>query len=116
MTDAALKLITAVLEDLVVYPEQMRSNLATQNGLALSEAVMLALGKSLGRQSAHDIVYDCAMRSYEAGLPFQQVLLEHPEVSARLSKEEVDRLLDPAHYTGLAGQFVDRVLAEVIGG
>jgi adenylosuccinate lyase len=34
-------------------------------------------------------------------------------VNAHLSREDVDRLLDPSRYTGLAGAFVDRVLAKV---
>jgi 3-carboxy-cis,cis-muconate cycloisomerase len=57
-------------------------------------------------------VYECAMRALEEKLPFQEVLLEHSLVAARLSDEEVQSLLDPVHYTGLSGQFVDRVLAE----
>jgi 3-carboxy-cis,cis-muconate cycloisomerase len=112
MTDAALKLVTGVLDGLAVLPERMRENLSLQGGLALSEAIMLALGKYVGRQSAHDIVYECAMRALEEKLPFQEVLLEHSLVAARLSDEEVQSLLDPVQYTGLSGQFVDRVLAE----
>jgi 3-carboxy-cis,cis-muconate cycloisomerase len=113
MTDAALELVTGVLDGLAVHTDRMRENLTLQGGLALSEAVMLALGKYLGRQTAHDIVYECSMRAFEEGQPFQQVLLGHPQVAARLSAEEVQALLDPSHYTGLSGQFVDRVLAEV---
>lgn len=113
MTDAALELVTGVLDGLAVHTHRMRENLFLQGGLALSEAVMLALGKYLGRQTAHDIVYECSMRAYEQGRPFQQVLLEHPSVATQLSDEEVQSLLDPVRYTGHSGQFVDRVLAEV---
>ena len=111
MTDGALDLILRVLTGLKVYPERMLKNLDLLDGLVLSEAVMLALGKDLGRQTAHEVVYECAMRSFEQGLPFRQVLGEHPLVSAHLTQAQIADLLDATQYTGLAGQFVDRVLA-----
>jgi 3-carboxy-cis,cis-muconate cycloisomerase len=113
MTDGALDLTLRVLTGLKVYPQRMLENLNLLDGLALSEAVMLALGKDLGRQTAHEIVYECAMRSFDESLPFRQVLGEHPLVAAYLTPSQIEDLLDATHYTGLAGQFVDRVLATV---
>jgi 3-carboxy-cis,cis-muconate cycloisomerase len=110
MTDGAMHLTTRVMSGLLVYPEHMRTNLDRTNGLILSEAVMLALAQKIGRQSAHDIVYECAMRAVEQELPFRQTLSEHEVVSRNLTGQEIERLLDPIHYTGLAGQFVDRAL------
>jgi 3-carboxy-cis,cis-muconate cycloisomerase len=110
MTDGALDLILRVLTGLRVYPGRMLRNLDLSGGLVLSEAVMLVLGKHLGRQTAHEVVYECSMRTYEQGLPFRQALAEHPLVSAHLTPTQIEDLLDPAHYTGLAGEFVDRVL------
>lgn len=110
MTDGALALTLRVLRGLRVYPERMRRNLDALHGLMLSEAVMFALGEHVGRQTAHDIVYESAMRAVEEGRPFRELLLADPRVAAHLAREDVDRLLDPARYTGLAGAFVDRVL------
>lgn len=113
MTDGALDLTLRVLTGLKVYPQRMLVNLNLLDGLALSEAIMLALGKNLGRQTAHDVVYECAMRSFDESLPFRQVLGEHPLVAAHLTPSQIEDLLDATHYTGLAGQFVDRVLATL---
>jgi adenylosuccinate lyase len=110
MTDGALHLTNRVLDGLLVYPERMRANLDLTNGLMLSEAVMLALAQKIGRQTAHDVVYECSMRTIEQHLPFRQTLAEHPLVATHLDAQEIERLLDPIHYTGLSGQFVDRVL------
>jgi 3-carboxy-cis,cis-muconate cycloisomerase len=112
MTDGALELIGRVLQGLQVNPQRMLNNLDLTNGLALSEAVMLALARDLGRQTSHDVVYECAMRAYEQNLPFRQVLGENKVVSEHLTASQIDRLLDFRRYTGLAGQFVDRVLAS----
>ncbi len=110
MTDGALQLTERVIAGLRVYPERMRLNLEQTNGLMLSEAIMLALAQKMGRQTAHDVVYECAMRAVEQGLPFRQTLAEHPKVASLLTVQEIERYLDPVHYTGLAGQFVDRVV------
>ena len=112
MTDGALNLLVGVLRNLIVNSDQMLENMLMQDGLPLSEAVMLALGASLGRQTAHDIVYECAMKAHENRLPFRHTLGEHPLIADHLSAQEIDALLDPALYTGLAGQFVDRVIAS----
>jgi adenylosuccinate lyase len=113
MTDGALHLTTRVLSGLLVYPERMRANLDLLNGLMLSEAVMLALAQKIGRQTAHDVVYECSMRTVEQHLPFRQTLAEHPLVALHLNAQDIERLLDPIHYTGLSGQFVDRVLQNL---
>ncbi len=110
MTDGALQLTTRVVSGMLVYPQRMRLNLEQTNGLMLSEAVMLALAQKVGRQTAHDIVYECAMRAIENNLPFRQTLAGHPIVATHISTQEIELLLDPIHYTGLAAQFVDRVV------
>jgi adenylosuccinate lyase len=110
MTDGALHLITRVLGGLHVNPEKMARNLEQLDGLMLSEAVMLALAREVGRQTAHDVVYACSMRAVEGGRSFRATLAEDPVVSQYLSASDIDRLLNPRQYIGLAGQFVDRVV------
>ena len=71
----------------------------------MAEAVMLRLGTTIGRQRAHDIVYDAAQAAATTGRPFRELLSEDATIAARLKPEEVDTLLDPAGYTGLCAQF-----------
>jgi adenylosuccinate lyase len=100
------------MQGLHVHPERMERNLNATNGLLLSEQVMLALGHSIGRQAAHDVVYACAMVAIDEDRPFRDVLAAHPIVAQHLTPADLDRLLDPHHYTGLAITFVNRVLEE----
>ncbi|MCS6849468.1 MAG: adenylosuccinate lyase [Anaerolineae bacterium] len=109
MADGALALTMRVLRGLRVYPERMRANVDALEGLMMSEAVMFALGQAMGRQTAHDVVYECAMRAVESKRPFREVLAEHPAVRAHLSMDDLARLLDPTRYLGLAREMVDRV-------
>jgi adenylosuccinate lyase len=101
--------VRSILGGLRVYPERMRENLGLLDGLLLSEAVMLALGRHIGRQRAHEVVYELCMDAIERRVPFRRLLLEDPRVNPYLGETDLDALLDPARYTGLAGRFVDRV-------
>jgi 3-carboxy-cis,cis-muconate cycloisomerase len=112
LAHAALRHSLDLFANLVVRPERMARNLALSGGLIASEARMMRLAPTLGRQRAHDLVYDACMRAYESGTPLATELLVDPAVAAALAPEQLDELLDPARYTGLSAAFVDRVLAE----
>jgi 3-carboxy-cis,cis-muconate cycloisomerase len=98
-----------VLDGLQVYPEAMTQNLDRLRGLLLSENVMLALGRKIGRQHAHEILYEICMRSVQEQAPLKSLLLTDPRVAEHLGEPEVDELLDPTRYTGLAAEMVDRM-------
>jgi len=111
MTHGAMEMTTRVLDGLHVYPAAMARNLTVTRGTLLAERVMLELGHYIGRQAAHDVIYEAAMESFEAARPFAEVLKAHPQVNVHLSADHIDRLLDPADYVGLAGVFVDRAMS-----
>jgi adenylosuccinate lyase len=71
---------------------------------------MLALGERIGKQTAHEVVYEVAMKAQAAGVDFEDALLADARVGAHLSRDAVERLLDPAGYIGLAPELVDRVV------
>lgn len=104
-----------VLAGLHVNKERMQRNLGALNGLLLSENVMLTLAKIIGRQEAHDVVYELCMEAFEKDVPLSAVLGHDQRVAAHLSAAEIDRLLDPGGYSGLSSYFVDRVLRNSRG-
>jgi 3-carboxy-cis,cis-muconate cycloisomerase len=110
MAHGAMELMLRVLGGLHVHPEQMRRNLDITQGLLLAERVMFELGKHLGRQTAHDVVYECAMHSIEANQLFLDSLAADSRVTQHLDRATLAALLDPEQYTGLAATFVERVL------
>lgn len=73
---------------------------------------MLELGKQIGRQRAHDAVYDAAQASVTQERSFRELLAEDPHVSSRLQPAQVEALLDPVQYTGLCRQFAERGAAR----
>src|SRR4051812_19453983 len=109
----ALKQTRLVLEGLEVKPATMRRNLDVTHGLGMSEAVMMGLGRAIGRESAHDLVYDLCREAIRDGRPLLELLVAHPEIRKHASREDLERWCDPAGYLGQSGVMVDRVLASV---
>jgi len=70
----------------------------------MAEAVMIELGAAIGRQHAHDVVYDAAQAAFVERRPFGALLAEDPRVTAHLDKKAIERLMDPTAYTGLCAE------------
>ncbi|MGH6771559.1 MAG: class-II fumarase/aspartase family protein [Xanthobacteraceae bacterium] len=96
---------------LQVDAARMRANLDMTNGAVVSEAVMMGLGPHLGRQRAHDLVYDICRAAATENKPLIDLLTADKEISKHVSRAELETMCDPANYLGLAGEMVDRVLA-----
>jgi adenylosuccinate lyase len=90
-----------ILRGLTLDPTRMRANLDLGHGSIMGEAVMLDLGRAIGRQHAHDVVYDAAQAAFVDNKSFADLLAADPRVTAHLDKAAIARLLDPTLYTGL---------------
>jgi 3-carboxy-cis,cis-muconate cycloisomerase len=112
LTASCLHQARFALSGLTVDVGRMRTNLDLSGGLIVAEAVMMAAAPALGRQHAHDVVYDACRVAVTSGRPLVEALMEVPEVVEALGgRDGIERRCDPAHYLGLAPQMVDRVLA-----
>ncbi|GAA1721252.1 adenylosuccinate lyase [Isoptericola hypogeus] len=96
--------LEVVVGGLELDPERMRANMRLSEGMIGSESLMLALGEKIGRQRAHDVVYDVAQAAATGGRPFVELLREDPLVGATFSGDELRVLLDPAGYLGLSAE------------
>ncbi len=110
-TAGALAQTEYVLTGLQIDEKKMRANLDLTKGLIVSEAVMMELGPHLGRQYAHDLVYDICRKVVATGRPLLELLAENEEITKHLNRSALTKLCDPANYLGEAGAMVDRVLA-----
>ena len=116
LTSGALAQTKLLLRGLEVDAERMRANLDLTRGMIVSEAVMMRLGPHLGRQRAHDLVYDICRKVAATGEALVDLLVQNTEISSRLTRAELETMCDPQGYLGLAGEMVDRVLARECGG
>lgn len=113
LLSAALDKSRLLIDGLVIHADDMAANLDRLGGLLLSEAVMLKLAEQIGRQDAHDVVYEACMKAFEERRKLKDVLLQDDQVAGRLSGDEIDRLLDPAAYVGRAPQIVDEIVRNL---
>jgi 3-carboxy-cis,cis-muconate cycloisomerase len=111
LTAGALHQAKFALGGLFIDEGRMRQNLGISQGLIAAEAVMMELAPAMGRQQAHDIIYDACRTVNEKGCNLADALAALPEVTRHLNRAAIERLTDPANYLGLAPQMVDRTLA-----
>ena len=105
--DYMLHLMIKTVDTMFVYPEAMARNLNLTRGLVFSQPVLLLLTKSgLSREQSYSIVQRNAMKVWELAaegkdphITFRGLLEADPDVSGRLSKEDLDHAFDPAAAT-----------------
>ncbi len=111
LSAGALAQTKFVVSGLQVNEKKMSENLGITKGLIMSEAVMMGLGPTLGRNIAHDMVYDVCRLVVKTGRPLIDLLVEDKEISKHATRAQLEKMVDPANYLGVAGEMVDRVLA-----
>jgi len=95
LLDFALVRMTRVVDGLVVYPENMKRNMALTGGLYFSQRFLLALvDKGVDRQEAYVLVQRNAMPVWEEGKDFKEELLNDPDVAKHLTAEEIEEHFD----------------------
>jgi 3-carboxy-cis,cis-muconate cycloisomerase len=111
LTAGSLHQAKFALGGLIVDEKKMADNLDISRGLIVAEAVMMGLAPDLGRQEAHDVVYDACRVANDKGMTLADALSADARVSARIDRATIERLTSPKNYLGLAPEMVDRVLA-----
>ncbi|HEJ9059041.1 TPA: adenylosuccinate lyase family protein [Serratia fonticola] len=112
LSAGALKQARFMLGGLIVDEAAMAKNLDMTNGLIVAEAVMMGLAPYIGRQDAHDVVYDACRIVNEQGGRLADVLNALPAIASRLQPELIEQLTDPTNYLGMAPQMVDRAVQQ----
>jgi len=107
---AQLVLSKRLLGGLVVKPDNMLRNLDRSGGVVLSEAVMMALARRMGRDRAHALVLQISREALRSRQPFREAVRAHPEVRRNATPRAIEKALDYRESLGLAGYFVDAVL------
>lgn len=110
LTGGAVAAMREVMEGLDIRSDRMRENLDATGGLLLAENVTMIAAEKLGRLEAHELVEAASQRTFANGSTLREELLAEPALREHLTPEEIDAALDPEHYLGSAGAFVDRAL------
>ena len=93
--DYMLIKMTALLENLLVYPDNMMDNINRTNGLIFSQEVLLALiKKGATREDAYQMVQKNAMRVWEEKIDFKTLLFSDDDITNILSEDEINELFN----------------------
>jgi adenylosuccinate lyase len=110
--DFALHRMAGVVENLIVYPENMKRNLDRLGGLVHSQRVLIALvEKGVTREDAYRLVQRNAMRVWAEGGDFLALLKGDPDVARALKPAELEALFDLGYHT----KHIDTIFARVFG-
>ncbi|ABM45370.1 adenylosuccinate lyase [Bartonella bacilliformis] len=110
--DFALARLTSVIENLIVYPENMQKNLNKFRGLVHSQRVLLALTQAgISREDSYRIVQRNAMKVWEQGKDFLEELLKDEDVAKALSEEKLREKFDLAYHT----KHINTIFKRVFG-
>jgi adenylosuccinate lyase len=103
-----------VLDNILVFPKQMKRNLELTHGLNMAEAVMIELTRrGMNRQEAHALLRKCSSTSVRNNIPLTVVLRREGRVTQYIPEREIEKLIDPRKYLGSAAATVERVVKEL---
>lgn len=108
----AMQMLHTVLTQMIVHEDNIKRNLAKTKGMIVSERVMLELGRYLGRQTAHEVIYENCMKAFDQDQPLLDLLLQDSRVTDDVDEATLRDILDPEKYSGSCAQMVDRVVAK----
>ncbi|MFC1560302.1 adenylosuccinate lyase [Candidatus Margulisiibacteriota bacterium] len=109
LMDYMLQTITRVIDNLVVYPENMKKNLEKTGGLIFSQRLLLMLvGKGITREAAYNIVQRNAMKA-RGKKPLKEMISKDPEATKLLSSKEIDSAFSVDYYLRNIGEIYKRI-------
>jgi len=110
LLDYMLEKFTRILENLFIYPDNMKKNIEKTKGLFFSQRLLLELAeKGLSREEAYRLVQKNAMRCWEKDEDFKYLIEQDEQIAKYLKKEEIDSIFEPQYYL----RWVDDILQRV---
>ena len=102
-----------LFEELQVDKEKMRKNLDMTKGLILSQRVTFFLADKIGKDTADKVMHDVSMKALEDNITLKKAIKDDDKISIYFSELELDRLLNPETYIGLAIEQTKLVIQDI---
>ena len=110
LLDYMLNQMIEIVKGLLVYPENMKANLAKTKGLVFSARILVELEKrGVERRKAYDIIQRCAMKVWEKGVDFKSALKADSDFIKFVKTKEIEGFFDVAYYTKHVGDIFKKV-------
>jgi adenylosuccinate lyase len=109
---AACEMVWESVTGLIVHTDRLRHNVDAVADRVMSERLMLALGRRVGKQRAHELVYELTQQAQELDVSVRGLIRERGEVTADLSPAALETIFDPSGYLGSSAVLTMRTVAE----
>lgn len=117
--DQALELMTEILmraeelsRTLTINEERMKANAALNQGLDNSEYIMMQLAPHIGKDQAHELIYELAIEAELTNTSYRELLLGNELIRSFFSEKVIEELLQPSNYTGLSAQLARQMVNQ----
>ena len=107
-----LSLMKHILEDLIIHTEKVNKNTEAAAPFICSEALMFFLGSKIGKDRAHTLIYQAAMKAAESKGSYLDILMKEPEISNLFPREAIEKVLLPEQHTGLSQEITRRIVSK----
>ena len=107
MLCSALHLVKSIVKNLIIHEEHIAANLERSACHVSTEALMFGLSNKTGKQKAHQLLYDLAMKAYSSNRPLQEVLEENQAITNLLSPDELSAMVKPENHIGAASKITE---------
>jgi len=110
LTAGAMHHLANVVPHFEIDVKRIRENLELTKGLIFAEAITAALGETIPRSQARELIDAASQRAIKEKRHLRDILHDEQKIAAHLSSDQLDKLFDPRNYTGTSNKFIDRVL------
>ena len=112
-TQEMINVAKPLLKTLKVNKLRMRENLNLTNGLILSQRLTFYLADVIGKDTANDLMHDVAKFALNNNLSLKEAALQNEIITENITEKELDRILDPETYVGLAIKQAQMIIEEI---
>jgi adenylosuccinate lyase len=109
---AACAILREVVDGLIVHEGQIRANVQAVAEQVGTERLMFALGRSLGKQTAHEHVYQLSQAAQSEERSLRAVLSENPDLNSLIDQNELDEIFEPENYIGDSALLCRTIVSE----
>jgi adenylosuccinate lyase len=108
-----LSMMKAILKDLTIHEHRIRQNVDRAATLISTEALMFFMGETIGKQTAHRIIYETAMKAKETNQSLIDLLMIRSEIAGKFRREDLEKTIDPANHVGMSQELTRRTIDHV---
>ncbi len=110
-----LAMMKDILNNLIIHEKRINENVAGAATSISTEALMFFLGNKMGKQTAHQLIYETSMEALEKEEPLVDLLLKRPEVAGKFSRAEIEQTINPENHIGMSEEITRRAIEYVAG-